>query len=570
MFYVIVAIAVVVLAVYVFVLMRISSNRKKIKILETRQLELANHPQDAKIQKIDALKLSGESLSTYKKWCETYETLTTTQFEKINTQLTQAQDNNTLTGFMRSKKSIGTVEKTLSAAEKQMADISEAFDKTLDKAKQNQVKVKGLKDRYQELRKQLLTQSFAFGPGLAALEDALNEIEAGFDKADQSNNDSDYLDEQNTLETVNTQIDALEANMIAARPLYAQIVNDFTSQLDEQQEGYDRLRQQHFQFPAFDVPGEIAKQRVYQKDTLQMLAQLDLDYVKERNSHESDAIERIYAVMQSEIDSQTFVKMEQDRLSQFFAHAQRQNQNLMNELDHLDQSYMLNHDEVKTAQALRQKLHELQNAYDQDVQTVADKKAVYSIIEDNFKRYREQLKEIETTQVQMHDKVADLHKGEKLAQNSLKEFEVTVRNVKRHVSQFNLPGLPEKYLDFYYVVTDEIKQLDHDLNQVKIDLDEITQKLILTQGDIDKLKQQTEDLIDAASLGQQMLQYANKYRSDNTEVANAVSDATHLFNIEYDYPAALDRVATVVETIEPGAYKKIEDSYYTTKQGGLV
>lgn len=570
MLYLVVAIAVIALAAYIFVLYQTISNRKRIKILEARQLELANHPQDEKIQKIDALKLSGESLNSYQKWAQAYTTLTTETFDTINDVLTQAQDHNTLIHFSTSKRDIRQIETDLSDAEKQMADISEAFDKILEKAKQNERKVNDLKKRHQDLRKQLLTQSFAFGPALKALERQLSEVEAGFDTADKFNQDSDYLEEQNALEAVDKKIDGLEANIIATRPLYAQIVNDFTSQLDEQQQGFDVLRKQRFLFPAFDIPGEIAKLRHYQMTTLQILAQLEIKTVKTRNKQESQMIDRIYDVMQTEIDSQTFVREEQDRLTQFFAHAQRQNQNLLNELDHLDQSYILNNNELQTAQALRQKLNGLQRTFDQDVQAVADRKAVYSIVETNFKKYRADLKQTETTQVSIHEKVSNLYKGEKLALNSLKEFENTVRNVKRRVNQFNLPGLPNKYLDFYYVVVDEINQMKHDMDQVKIDLDKITKQLILTQEDIDQLKQNTEDLIDAASLGQQMLQYANKYRSENTEVANAVSDATHLFNIDYDYPSALDRVATVVEQIEPGAYKKIEDSYYESKQNSLV
>lgn len=570
MLYLLVAIAIIALAAYIFVFYQTGSNRKKIKILEARQLELANHPQDEKIQKIDALGLSGESLSSYQKWATRYRTLTTESFEKINEALTQAQDHNTLTHFSTSKKNIRQVEDALGDAEKQMADISEAFDKTLEKAKQNSVRVADLKKRHRDLRKQLLTQSFAFGTALQALENQLTEVENGFDNAEKLNHSSDYLEEQNALNVVDKQIDTLEANIIATRPLYAQVVNDFTSQLDEQQQGFDVLRKQHFLFPAFDVPGEIAKLRHYQMSTLQILAQLEIETVKTRNKQESQMIDRIYEVMQTEIDSQTFVKEEQSKLNQFFAHAQRQSQNLLNELDHLDQSYVFNNNEIKTARALRQNLSELQHAFDQDVQNVADKNAIYSVVEAGFKKYRTDLKRIETTQVDIHEKVADLHQGEVLAQNSLKEFENTVRNVKRRVSQFNLPGLSKKYLDFYYVVVDEINQLKQNLNHVKIDLDKITEQLMLTQKDIDDLQQKTEDLIDAASLGQQMLQYANKYRSENTQVANAVNDATHLFNIEYDYPAALDKVATVVEQIEPGAYKKIEDSYYQSKKNSLV
>ncbi|WP_057002291.1 septation ring formation regulator EzrA [Agrilactobacillus composti] len=570
MLYFLVGIVVLAFAIYIYILIAMNSNRKRIRILEARQLELANHPQDDKIQKIDALGLSGGSLNSYQKWAQAYQTLTTKTFDQINDDLGAAQDHNSLLRFYQSKRDITKVESALGNAEKQMADVSEAFDKILEKAKENERQVAELRTQYDALRKQLLTQSFAFGEALPALENQLTAIESAFDKAEQQKNSSDFLEEQTTLASVAKQLKDLEANMISIRPLYAQIVNSFTSQLDEQQKGFDILRKQQYQFPGFDVPGEIAKLRRFQMQTLQILAQLAIPTAKKRNEDQSKAIDRIYDVMQTEIDSHQFVEAEQDRLSQFMGHAAHQNNNLLDELDHLDQSYILNHDEMKTAAGYKQTIGELQGAFDQDIQAITEKRAVYSIIADNFKRYRNELKKIETVQIQIHNKLADLYKGEQMALESLKEFEVAMRNIKRRVTQFNLPGLPKKYLDFYYVVTDEIKQLHTDLDQVKIDLDAITKQLILTSDDIDKLKQQTEDLIDAASIGQQLLQYANKYRNENTDVANAVSDATRLFNIDYDYPAALDKVSSVIENVEPGAYKQIEDSYYKHKTDALI
>ncbi|MCH4170995.1 MAG: hypothetical protein LKF36_07200 [Lactobacillus sp.] len=570
MLYFLVGIVILAFAIYIYILIAMNSNRKRIRILEARQLELANHPQDDKIQKIDALGLSGGSLNSYQKWAQAYQGLTTKTFDQINDDLGAAQDHNTLLRFYQSKRDITKVETALGNAEKQMADVSEAFDKILEKAKENERQVAELRTQYDALRKQLLTQSFAFGEALPALENQLTAIESAFDKAEQQKNSSDFLEEQTTLAAVAKQLKELEANMISVRPLYAQIVNSFTSQLDEQQKGFDILRKQQYQFPGFDVPGEIAKLRRFQMQTLQILSQLAIPTAKKRNEDQSKAIDRIYEVMQTEIDSHQFVETEQDRLSQFIGHAAHQNSNLLDELEHLDQSYILNHDELKTAADYKQTISELQGAFDQDLQAITEKRAVYSIIADNFKRYRNELKKIETVQIQIHNKLADLYKGEQMALESLKEFEVAMRNIKRRVTQFNLPGLPKPYLDFYYVVIDEIKQLHTDLDQVKIDLDAITKQLILTSDDIDKLKQQTEDLIDAASIGQQLLQYANKYRNENTDVANAVSDATRLFNIDYDYPAALDKVSSVIEKVEPGAYKQIEDSYYKHKTDALI
>ena len=71
------------------------------------------------------------------------------------------------------------------------------------------------------------------------------------------------------------------------------------------------------------------------------------------------------------------------------------------------------------------------------------------------------------------------------------------------------------------MVTDEIKRLDHDLSQIKINLDEIAKQMVLIQDDLDKLKVKTNNLIDSALITEQLLQYANRYRIDFPEIQTA-------------------------------------------------
>ncbi|MFT8452810.1 MAG: septation ring formation regulator EzrA [Schleiferilactobacillus harbinensis] len=104
--------------------------------------------------------------------------------------------------------------------------------------------------------------------------------------------------------------------------------------------------------------------------------------------------------------------------------------------------------------------------------------------------------------------------------------------------------------------------------RVKINLEDITKQLIMTQEDLKTLKQRSADLIDAAALTQEILQYANALKQDNETVAKASVSATQIFNTTYDYPQALDTIATAVEAAEPGAYQRIE-AVYKERKGKL-
>jgi Negative regulator of septation ring formation len=127
-----------------------------------------------------------------------------------------------------------------------------------------------------------------------------------------------------------------------------------------------------------------------------------------------------------------------------------------------------------------------------------------------------------------------------------------------------LPGLTKEYLDYFYRVSDEIEQLDQDINKIQINMDEITKTMINIQADVDVLGEKTNDIIASSSLAELLLQYANRYRVRYPEVAHASAEAYELFNHKFDYAASLEKIATAVNKVEPGAYKRIEDEYYAT------
>lgn len=96
-------------------------------------------------------------------------------------------------------------------------------------------------------------------------------------------------------------------------------------------------------------------------------------------------------------------------------------------------------------------------------------------------------------------------------------------------------------------------------------MEEITKQLIMIESDLDILAEKTTDLVDSAELSEQLLQYANRYRLTHDEVAKASQEAQRLFDQEFDYAKSLETIATVLDQVEPGSYKRLEDNYYKRK-----
>lgn len=172
---------------------------------------------------------------------------------------------------------------------------------------------------------------------------------------------------------------------------------------------------------------------------------------------------------------------------------------------------------------------------------------------------------IEEEQEKLITQLADLRKEETEVKEKIDDFEFNMRGIKRYIEKQHLPGLPEEYLDLFFVTTERIEKLAKELNKLKIDMTEIKKMCELCEDDVELLIDKTEEIVDSALLTEYMMQYANRYRNEHPEIGEAILESNDLFNKEFQYKEALEVVSTALEVVEPGAFKKVENQYYEEK-----
>lgn len=173
--------------------------------------------------------------------------------------------------------------------------------------------------------------------------------------------------------------------------------------------------------------------------------------------------------------------------------------------------------------------------------------------------------DIENQQVEIDDSLHDLRKGEKAAQEKVEQYEFKLRNLKRFVEKQRLPGLPGDYLEFFFVATDRVEELSKALNKIRINMEEVNKLVDICNEDLELLDEKTHDLVDAAALTEQMMQYANRYRHSHPEIKASIDKSLQLFTKDYRYQEALDEIGASLERVEPGAFKRIESFYFNNR-----
>ncbi|MFT9456952.1 MAG: septation ring formation regulator EzrA [Liquorilactobacillus hordei] len=559
------AIVIVAVVVYFSFFYLQRKNASEIAVKKEQVNKLVESSVHEEIFSTEKIKLSGESLTQFEETKQNYLYMVNHKLPQISEHLTELVDANGHYRFFEVRRELNLLNTKLETATKLEKETKQNLQEFKKSNLEHQKRIKQLEQKYQNIRKTLLAKNFSYGPSIDKLEEDLAKIEKTFDSYSQTTKQGDYVKSTEILKVLKKETALLENAIKVIPSLYRSVKNVYPEQITEIKEAYDKLSAAEYGFVT-DFDKKISDIQTLIATNIVNLSELALDDGKQTDQKIDQEINEAYDELESELKARSEVEVKLETFKKFVAHARKNQRELLVELDRLSQNYTFNHDEMENAKQLDEDLKEIEQELTNYQEKVDGKKPiVYSVLKEQQTKQIETLKKIEEKQAKIGDSVQTLWNDEQEAHEAVRLFDFDIHSVKRDLEKLNLPGLSKEYLDYFYSVNAEIDDLADKLNQVKIDMDEITKLMIDTQSDLDVLTEKTNDIIDSASLTERLLQYANRYRLRYPEVAQASDEAYHLFNQNYDYAGSLERIATAIDKVETGAYKKIEDEYYASK-----
>ncbi|MHC9532885.1 septation ring formation regulator EzrA [Dellaglioa sp. L3N] len=562
-----VGIIVVAIIIYATAFFLQKRNEKKFEIFRG-QVEADSHSEvEKQLQLTENLGLTGESLKTFSALQSDFKEVQESKLPKITMQIDEAYEANSKYQFLSNRQLTAEIDVKLMSIDKTYDGINKALTSLKQSDESNHQAVDTLEKKYQDLRKTLLSKNFSYGPSIDKLEDKLTGLEDDFDRFSTLTSAGDHDTAEKVLSKLREDTTSLEKILDEIPPLYKSLKNEFPGQLAELQSGYMKLTDENYNFPVGDdIPKQIAEIQTRVDKALGELEVLEVASTTVEVNNMANQIDYLYDVMEKELKAKDKVEQQEKGYRKFIDHAEKQSQMLLVELDRLGQNYELSHNELEDAQKLNQQIKDINVQYETDQTAIASDEAVYSEIADRLEQNSKALEKIELTQREINSSIQDLRSDEKKASATIQRFDIELHQLKRQVEQVNLPGLPNSYLDFFYVVSDEIEEVESAIGKLKINMGEIAKQIIDIEADLESLQDKTHDLIDSASLSENLMQYANRFKNSNEEIVIAFEKSKSLFNTDFNYAASLETIATALDKVEPGSYKKIEKQYYDSME----
>lgn len=564
LFYWLAGIFVVILVGYgvVYYLNRKQANR--IKEIDERKHKMMAIPVADNLYTLKNLNLTGQTKRTYESWQATWQTITRFQYPEIEAALVSAEQSIQQFNFIKAKQAIENAENLISETETSVGKVNKALEKLLESAQENRKELEENQERYNKIRKQLLAHSFTFGPAVETLEKNLNYMELDFTKFNSLTNEGDHMEAKEVLERISQDLTLMESVIETIPELNRQIKEEYEEQISDLREGYQRLISEHYVFDNVDVLEEISEIEAILVEAKSSIGLADVEEAQKKMSKAERIIENTYAVMENEMEAKDFVDRHQTNLSRKMDHVLQSNRYVLLEIDRVSQNFFLNHNELTRAQEFEDQLMAENEALRYHDKLLAEHEVSYSATKARYEKMTQKLTEIDKEQSELVAKLSNLKNREKEAEDAVDLFEMDMRNMKRTLEKQHLPGLAHEYLDLFFAVSKRVEEISAKLNRVKIDIEEIEKLVAMCEEDIQLLDKRTEEILDNANMTEYLIQYANRHRDNQTIVA-AAREALDLFQTAYDYESAASIMKNALNKVDPGASKRVEESYLEDK-----
>lgn len=557
--HIVIGLIVVVAAIYliIFVSQRLTA-RKVAKLLRKKE-KLAEIPMRDRLVKGRQLSLTGQSLKQFQLLEGKYGHLETTGFkdieEQANAVLFESQGLNfvkTAQELKELQQQIRDAETTIEVVKQGLADLEK-----LDEA--HKAAVKELEGKYQELRKTLLSQNFSFGPAIDKLEEILGSLEDDFAEFARLTEAGDHATAAGIYETLGMETNQLEQRIEQIPALYQSLDDTIPGQLAELQDAYDKMDAEGFQFET-DIAAELADIEAQRVATVDDLAELTLKKVSESIAQMESRTEVLYETFEGEATAAQQVWENNEQLTAYVVHNKRQNHDLYIELDRLNQDFVFTKDEVGQVRSWEMQLSNVSVGLEELKESIAKHEVVFSTLADKQTALREELERVEHEQVAMWQDLKELPVAVQQSRNRVTLLSDKIRQIQRSFERQGLPGLPKDYMDFFFAVNDELGRLKQQLDLSRINVDDVLRQLSIVMADLDTLQENTDNLVEAASVTERLVRKALSYR-DNAEVVQATQQARYYYETDYDYVRAMTTLGSVLDQVEPETTARIINAY---------
>ena len=564
--YLMVAIAVILILAYVTAIFLRKRNVSRLTALEERKEELYNLPVNDEVEAVKNLHLIGQSQVTFREWNQKWVDLSLNSFAAIENHLFEAESYNNSFRFFKATHKLDQIESQIGLIEEDIAAIRNALSELEKQESKNSGRVLHALDLFESLQHTVAEDSEKYGKALPEIEKQLENIQSEFSQFVTLNSSGDPVEAAAILDSTENHILALTHIVERIPALVETLTKELPEQLADLEEGYRKLLDANYHFTETDIESRFQLLHESLKNNQENIRQLELDNAEYENNRIQEEINALYDIFTREIAAQKVVESLLATLPTYLNHLKENNQVLVQDLERLTKTYLLPESDGNHVRRLQAELAALDTAILEVTEDQGEPTQAFSVLEEQLEMLQSNLKDIEDEQISVSERLAQIEKDDLNARQKANVYVNRLHTIKRYMEKRNLPGIPQSFLKLFFTASHNTEDLMAELEQPQVNIESVKRILEVATNDMEALETETYDIVQYATLTEQLLQYSNRYRSFDERIQEAFNEALEIFEKEFDYQASFEKISQALEVAEPGVTNRFVTSYEKTRE----
>lgn len=527
--------------------------------LESWKMDIMDRNVAAEISRIKKLNLSGETQEKFESWKERWEYIVEKRLTDIEDHLFDAEESADRYRFKTAKKSLQKTDESLHSIEREIEKILQELNELMDSERTSRQKAEDIQPRLRALKQSLIQNRYQFGEAVVRFEEKLEVLEEQLEQYEVLTESGDYIQASELVGNLQDDLEELEKQIEVFPSLLTACRTELPAQLNELLQGIREMREDGFRVDHLGFEKEINIYQQKVEDNLRQLEKNNIEEPKKLIAELDERIKEMYLLLEKEAIAKNYVTSHYANYDEKIGNVTLAFEETQAEVERLKHTYYFDDRDLEKYLSIEKAINRLKNEKEELDHQLNETDTAHTELRTNLESSFEQIKTMEEELSEFRHTIQNLRKDELEAKTKLSTLRDQINAINRRIQKSNIPGVPQYIWDHMTEAVEKSEKVLVAIDKQPLDMKKVQNSLEEAKTAVDQLIEQTDMMLDQAYLTEQVIQYANRYRSQMPDLAAELSESERLFR-KYEYELALEKAARAVEEVEPGALKKIEDN----------
>ena len=520
------------------------------------KIELMNRPISDEISKMKSLQMVGETEKRFEQWRSEWERILSVELPDLEEMLIDAEEASDKYRFRKAKQILKDVDKELHTIEEKIETILQEVNEWVRSEEESRLKIVTLQAEYNQAKQYLLSHYPSFGKAASVIEKHFAQVDDSLQEYEEANANGDYPKAEKILAAAQKIVDEMKMKLEKIPELRIKLTSELPKKIAQLERDMHEM----------EVKGFILERQTFQKELdaiqtaiseeLKKVEADDFAAVEDKVNELNEQIEGLYDLLAKEAEAKLAVIEKRKQLSHELDVLQANISELKAEVQTVLERYRIDDKDLMSQVNLEKRVEQLIARFATVEETIEQKNQSYTTIQKMLEEIDGKLKELQTLSSDYAEMLANLRKDEIEAKETIAVLMKQLFQTKRLIQRYNLPGVPDEFFISLEDAEEKVKEVEDKLNEAPLDIPAINYALKQALGAVESCLKYTEEMIETALLSEKLIQYGNRYKSSDMELAKMLYEAEEAFR-RFHYAEALEIAARAIEPIDPEALKKV-------------